>query len=676
MSLLAIQLLESEKTSHIKTSHILDLPKNKILNSSLLDSLSTSKSSTSEIIDLSLSTACGCSYCSGKEAKTSHFLERPKGVNAKPPWAGGGDDGSSDKLDGTIADMAAYLTNGYWEEVGYSGRLGYNITDSGYNPNSGVLYYYYGNSTLDGNGILGARKTLVDYAFQYYQNLLGIEFINVADVSGGLNVDASSNDYIDFWFIDNQSGAYWTFGGDSYYEAIDYSIINVDDGWYGGSSDPWRYTHQTYLHEIGHAMGLGHQGNYNGTGGFDGDATYLQDSWQASMMSYFSQDENPNTDASFAFLSTSMTVDNYALDQLYASQSYDAKVFGTSQAFLGDTVYGNNTNIDESVSYFWNNWLQDGVANAFTIADGGGTDTIDVSVFGVDQLIDLTVVSATGTNLYASNIAGLIGNLTLSVGTVIENAIGGSGSDVFYGNGFNNSLVGNGGNDIFYYSLGSDSVDGGTGDDTIIFSGNLSDYTVSVQTSSLKFSFNDSELMASAVEWFEFSDGTYSAEQVVSDGSGDPTDPPPVSETTTLAPSSQSIVYGSLSGAIGNLQEGNDGLVQSLRESSTKGNPRNRYDRLEVIYNFDTITEQVINSVTLKVDEITGESADDQLAIAFSSDGGNEWLGESLLVGLQEYSFDSVDSLLVKIYDTSRVPGDSTNISVVIDQLFATADLS
>ena len=508
-------MLESKKTSHI-----LDLPKNNLLNSSLLDSLSTSKSSTSEIIDLSLSTACGCSYCGGQEAKTSHFLERPKGVNAKPPWAGGGDDGSSDKLDGTIADMAAYLTNGYWAEArGYTNRLGYNITDSGNNANFGVLYYYYGSSSLDGNGILGARKTLVDYAFQYYQNLLGIEFINVADVPGGLNVDASSNDYIDFWFTDNDSGAYWTFGGDSYYEAIDYSIINVDDGWYGGSSDPWRYTHQTYLHEIGHALGLGHQGYYNGTGGFDGDATYLQDSWQASMMSYFSQDENPNTDASFAFLSTSMTVDNYALDQLYASQSYGDKVFGTSQAFLGDTVYGNNTNIDESVSYHWNNWLQDGVANAFTIADGGGTDTIDVSVFGVDQLIDLTVVSATGTNLYASNIAGLIGNLTLSVGTVIENAIGGSGSDVFYGNGFNNSLVGNSGDDTFYYSLGSDSVDGGTGVDTIIFSGNRSDYTVSVQTSSLKFSFNDSELIASAVEWFEFSDGTYSAEQVVSDGS-------------------------------------------------------------------------------------------------------------------------------------------------------------
>ena len=140
MSLLAIQLLESKKTSHI-----LDLPKNNLLNSSLLDSLSASKSSTSEIIDLSLSTACGCSFCSGQEVKTSHFLEKPKGVNAKPPWAGGGD-GSSTKIDGTIADMAAYLTNGYWEEVGYSGRLGYNITDSGNNANFGELYYYYGSS--------------------------------------------------------------------------------------------------------------------------------------------------------------------------------------------------------------------------------------------------------------------------------------------------------------------------------------------------------------------------------------------------------------------------------------------------------------------------------------------------------------------------------------------------
>ena len=48
----------------------------------------------------------------------------------------------------------------------------------------------------------------------------------------------------------------------------------------------------TYIHEIGHALGLNHPGEYNGgSPTYAKDAKYAQDSQQYSVMSYFTADE-------------------------------------------------------------------------------------------------------------------------------------------------------------------------------------------------------------------------------------------------------------------------------------------------------------------------------------------------------------------------------------------------
>ena len=52
------------------------------------------------------------------------------------------------------------------------------------------------------------------------------------------------------------------------------------------------YAFQTYIHEIGHALGLGHPGNYNGEARYPNDAEFQNDSWAMSIMSYFGQTEN------------------------------------------------------------------------------------------------------------------------------------------------------------------------------------------------------------------------------------------------------------------------------------------------------------------------------------------------------------------------------------------------
>ena len=82
---------------------------------------------------------------------------------------------------------------------------------------------------------------------------------------------------------------------------------------------------------------------------------------------------------------------------------------------------------------------------------------MDFSGFGADQTIDLTVVTGTSTGIY-SNIGGLTGNMSLAVGTLIENAVGGSGNDdISMGDG----------NDFASGDDGDDTIDGGAGDDNV-----------------------------------------------------------------------------------------------------------------------------------------------------------------------------------------------------------------
>ena len=261
----------------------------------------------------------------------------------------------------------------------------------------------------------------------------------------------------DITFDDNDSGAYST--SDTSGSTITSSFVNVSTDWvqsFGTTLDS--YSFQTYVHEIGHALGLGHAGFYNGNARYGTDNHYDNDSWQMSIMSYFDQRDNTSIDATLAAVLTPMIADIAAVEDLY----------GPATIREGNTVYGANSNVDGYLGDLFgilfdgesNSALYGGDAVTLTVADTDGIDTIDLSTVSQAQTIYLEAGGI-------SDVAGLVGNMIIAQNTVIERFEGGTGVDTVYGNTADNVINGNDGDDTLRGNTGDDEVNGGSGDDML-----------------------------------------------------------------------------------------------------------------------------------------------------------------------------------------------------------------
>lgn len=325
----------------------------------------------------------------------------------------------------TADEIAAYLTTGFWEDDVFTtgGPFAFDIEAGG-------------TITVDLDALAADGRFLAEAALAAWTTATGIQFQTVS--SGAM-----------ITFDDNEEGAFSFFeelNGNTIVE----SIVNVSTTWlddFGTTLDS--YSFQTYIHEVGHALGLGHAGNYNGFARFGVDNHYANDSWQSSVMSYFSQTDNTTVDADEAFILTPMMADLLAIETLYGL-SDDRRT--------GDTTYGEGSTAGDH----YDDLVGLAETIAFTVVDDGGIDTINFSTATDDQRVTLVAEGI-------SDVGGVRGAMTIARGTEIENFVSGSGNDHITGNNTANVLEGGAGADTLIGGDGEDTLTGGEGADNFIF---------------------------------------------------------------------------------------------------------------------------------------------------------------------------------------------------------------
>jgi len=295
-------------------------------------------------------------------------------------------------------------------------------------------------------------------ALQAWADVANIHFEEVADnenIVGDIRFAWSSAVPAGVWGYTYYPQASLPQGGDIWLNASSTGVTSTD--WSVGS-----YNYEALMHEIGHALGLKHPGNYSGSEQepflSDTTATAYLDNRLFTLMSYNDPSNNLfrtityHSGGSYSWLvygidpQTPMVLDIAAIQDLYGANTSDQ----------GDDLY----EFDPASPFFKTIW------------DAGGHDTISVSDFTLACTIDLTpgnyssikISPAPAPANYTGPTPTYDGtdNLGIAYDAIIEDAVGGSGNDTLTGNDADNALTGGGGND---------TVDGGSGIDTAKYSG-------------------------------------------------------------------------------------------------------------------------------------------------------------------------------------------------------------
>lgn len=361
----------------------------------------------------------------------SFFSTGQYGVSVTQSLASNGYKPSFDVLMGAGAlhtDPSSGSPNDWNQVLGTTRGEGVNLT---YSFRESVTYTTTGkNASSTFSKVTATEMWGIHNILKLYSEICNVTFTPVKYGGYSNNAQIVISNYYD---KDDTAGAFAYFpdnqrGGDLWLNTASVNPNNIIQG---------QYSWFAIAHELGHALGLSHPGDYNagvGSPTYTNSAQFVEDSEQYSIMSYWGGNVTGAAPGFFATASTPLMFDIYEMQTLYGPNF-------TTRA--NNNTYGFNTNAGDTYLF------KSTSAPYYCIWDGGGIDTIDASQYTQAQYINLSA----GT---FSNIGGGIKNISIALGAVIENAVGGSNGDTILGNDADNMLDGRGGADMLVGDAGDD----------------------------------------------------------------------------------------------------------------------------------------------------------------------------------------------------------------------------
>lgn len=394
-------------------------------------------------------------------------------------------------------------------------------------PKRSTLYYTF--DTSSGSAIdqqtsealttfNATQKAAAASILSYVCSLTGISFVEIASGSaadfhfGAINISGSNTSgQTSSGYSYSSSGTLVTYyAGDAY--------IYLDNAEFAGSNTSptaGSLGYETLLHEIGHALGLGHP--------FDGPYSLpeSEDNTDNTVMSYTKAGAYKSTFQAYDLLALTWIYGNDGLGGQYGyNSSHGPSLSLTGSSDTTAPTVANFSPADEAydvavgsdIVVTFSEAIQRGTGNIVLKNAGGSVIEVfnavtsgNLSIAGSTLTINPFADFRSGTGYTVEFAAGSIKDISGNsyAGTTAYNfttsAIAVTGKN-FFGTTGNDTLTGTSGNDTF---------EGGSGTDTVVFSGNLANHVVVKTASGYTVSSTaDGTDTLSRVERLKFSDGT------------------------------------------------------------------------------------------------------------------------------------------------------------------------